>query len=84
MTPAGFAVFVTARSERDYRRLLKRHPELPGHYAAVLAALKHDPYNRTRRYQIKSWKKWRRATVSSASATGAFDSASISMESTCF
>lgn len=53
MTPAGFAVFATARFERDYRRLVKRHPELPGHYAAVLAALKHDPYNRARRYQIK-------------------------------
>jgi len=51
--PAGFAVIATARFERDYRSLLKRHRELPEHYAAVLAALSHDPYNHTRRYQIK-------------------------------
>jgi mRNA-degrading endonuclease YafQ of YafQ-DinJ toxin-antitoxin module len=53
MTPAGFTVFATARFERDYRSLLKRHPKLPGDYAAVLAALKHNPHNRARRYRIK-------------------------------
>ena len=53
MTPAGFSVIATRRFERDYRSLLKHHAELPEHYAAVLAALQHDPYNRTRRYQIK-------------------------------
>jgi len=53
MTPAGFTVFATARFERDYRSLLKRHPKLPGDYAAVLAALMHNPHNRARRYRIK-------------------------------
>jgi hypothetical protein len=53
MKPAGFAAVATARFERDYHSLLKGHPELPGHFAAVLAALKHGPYNRTRRHQIK-------------------------------
>jgi len=56
MTPAGFAVIATRRFERDYRSLLKHHAELPEHYAAVLAALQHDPYNRTRRYRSRNSK----------------------------
>jgi hypothetical protein len=31
------------RIERNYRSLLKRHRELPQHYASVFAALKDDP-----------------------------------------
>jgi mRNA-degrading endonuclease RelE of RelBE toxin-antitoxin system len=48
-----FSVFATARFERDYQSLLKGHPDLAGHYAEAVAALKQDPYNRSRRYAVK-------------------------------
>ena len=53
MTPAEFSVFATRRFERDYRTLLKGHPDLPEHYAAAITILKHDPYNRSRIHPIK-------------------------------
>jgi mRNA-degrading endonuclease RelE of RelBE toxin-antitoxin system len=53
MTPAEFSVIATARFERDYRSLLKRHPDLAEHYAEALPILQNDPYNRTRRHAIK-------------------------------
>ncbi|MBI3493451.1 MAG: hypothetical protein HY047_16970, partial [Acidobacteria bacterium] len=48
-----FAVFVTARFERDYRALLKRHSALATDYATVIDVLCTDPYNRTRQHAIK-------------------------------
>jgi mRNA-degrading endonuclease RelE of RelBE toxin-antitoxin system len=53
MTPAEFSVIATARFERDYRSLLKRHPDLAERYAEALPILQDDPYNRTRRHPIK-------------------------------
>jgi mRNA-degrading endonuclease RelE of RelBE toxin-antitoxin system len=53
MPPAEFSVIATARFERDYRSLLKRHPDLAEHYAAAIPLLKDDPYNRSRRHPIK-------------------------------
>ena len=48
-----FSVYVTARFERDYRRLLKGHPDLAADYATVLSVLHADPYNRSRSHPIK-------------------------------
>ena len=48
-----FAVFVTARFERDYRALLKGHRTLATDYATVIGVLCADPYNRTRQHAIK-------------------------------
>jgi mRNA-degrading endonuclease RelE of RelBE toxin-antitoxin system len=48
-----FAVYVTARFEREYRRLLKGHPELADDYADVVTVLSTDPNNRTRRHPIR-------------------------------
>ena len=48
-----FFVYVTARFERDYRRLLKGHADLAADYETVLSALRADPYNRSRSYPIK-------------------------------
>lgn len=48
-----FAVFVTARFERDYRALLKRHSAPATDYATVIDVLRTDPYNRTRQHAIK-------------------------------
>ena len=52
MTPPFF-VFVTARFERDYRRLLKGHADLAADYETVLSILHADPYNRSRSHPIK-------------------------------
>jgi mRNA-degrading endonuclease RelE of RelBE toxin-antitoxin system len=48
-----FAVYITARFERDYRSLLKQHTELAADYATVVGILSTDPHNRTRKYPIK-------------------------------
>ena len=53
MSSAPFSVLVTARFERDYRSLGRRHADLGEHIASVLDALRHDPFNRSRRYPIK-------------------------------
>ena len=50
---APFAVFVTARFERDYRALLKSHRALATEYVAVIDVLQADPYNRTRAHAIR-------------------------------
>jgi mRNA-degrading endonuclease RelE of RelBE toxin-antitoxin system len=50
---AEFLVFTTSRFERELKKLVARHPELPEHYRSILVALKQDPYNSTRRYLIK-------------------------------
>lgn len=48
-----FVVFTTGRFDRELKKLVAHHPELPEHYRNILAALKQDPYNSTRRYLIK-------------------------------
>jgi len=53
MTPSEFTVLATKRFKRDYQALLRGHPDLPGHYAEALIALKKEPYNRSRRFPIK-------------------------------
>jgi mRNA-degrading endonuclease RelE of RelBE toxin-antitoxin system len=50
---AEFLVFTTSRFDRELKKLVAHHPELPEHYRDVLAALKQDPYNGSRRYLIK-------------------------------
>lgn len=50
---ATFSAIATARFERDYRSLVKRHPELALYYGEALPILEDDPYNRSRRHPIK-------------------------------
>lgn len=50
---AQFSILITNHFEREYRKLEKRHPELPYHYAEVVSALSTDPYNRSRTNPIK-------------------------------
>jgi mRNA-degrading endonuclease RelE of RelBE toxin-antitoxin system len=50
---AEFLVLTTSRFDRELKKLAARHQELPEHYRDVVAALKQDPYNRSRRYLIK-------------------------------
>jgi mRNA-degrading endonuclease RelE of RelBE toxin-antitoxin system len=50
---AEFIVFTTSRFDRELKKLIAQHPELPEHYRAIVDALKQDPYNRSRRYLVK-------------------------------
>ena len=50
---AEFLVFTTSRFDRELKKLVAHHPELPEHYQSILADLKQDPYNSSRRFLIK-------------------------------
>jgi mRNA-degrading endonuclease RelE of RelBE toxin-antitoxin system len=50
---AEFLVLTTSRFDRELKKLVAHHPELPEHYRSIIAALKQDPYNSSRRYLIK-------------------------------
>jgi hypothetical protein len=46
-------VSTTSRFDRELKKLVAHHPELPAHYRGIVAALKQGPYNRSHRYLIK-------------------------------
>ena len=48
-----FLVLTASRIDRELKKLVAYHPELPDHYTRIVAALKQDPYNRSHRYLIK-------------------------------
>ena len=48
-----FLVLATSHFDRELKKLVARHPELPEHYRGIVLALKQDPYNRSRRSLIK-------------------------------
>jgi mRNA-degrading endonuclease RelE of RelBE toxin-antitoxin system len=50
---SAFSVQVTARFERDYRKILKDHPDISAYYHRVITILAADPYNRSRTHPIK-------------------------------
>lgn len=50
---SDFLVLATSRFERELKKLSAQHPDLPERYRDVLAALKADPYNRSRHYLIE-------------------------------
>ena len=52
MTPP-FAVRTSPRFDRLLRSLCRRHAELVDRYAEALEILSADPYNRSRRYNLK-------------------------------
>lgn len=78
MTPP-FSVYVTARFERDYRRLLKAHADLGKVYETVLSVLNTDPYNRSRSHNIKKLEQVASGEGNTASVAVAFVSDTISM-----
>src|SRR4051812_26636541 len=53
MTSMPFSVLVTARFERDYRKLLKAHTDLGDQFHQVVTALSSDPFNHSRSHPIK-------------------------------
>ena len=52
MTPA-FSVRITARFERAFKKLVRRHADLTARLASVTAIPRTDPYNRTCSHPIK-------------------------------
>jgi|ERR687888_2669911 hypothetical protein len=52
MTP-DFIVRTTPHFDRLAKRLRKQHQEFTDRYEKAVSILRKDPYNRTRRYQIK-------------------------------
>lgn len=48
-----FVVFTTGRFDRLLKKHVHGHPELADVFAEVIAILRSDPYNRSRRHQIK-------------------------------
>ena len=52
MTPA-FPIEITRHFERAFKKLVKAHPELAGHYAEAITILGTDPYNQSRGHPIK-------------------------------
>lgn len=49
----AFSVTATTHFERETRKLVRRHPDLPDELERVATILSQDPYNRTRSHQIK-------------------------------
>jgi|ERR1039458_1335264 mRNA-degrading endonuclease RelE of RelBE toxin-antitoxin system len=52
MSPV-FSVQVTTRFDRDYRKLLRVHPDIAEQYARVVSILSDDPYNQRGSHPIK-------------------------------
>jgi len=48
-----FVVLTTPRFDRPLKKHAKSHPELADVFVEVMAVLRSDPYNRSRRHQIK-------------------------------
>ncbi len=53
MTPHVFRIETTPYFDRHFKKLAKRHLELPRHLPTIRAILQTDPHNRSREYQIK-------------------------------
>lgn len=51
--PQRFLVQVTSRFRRDARRLLRQHPELGEVLGQLRNTLRSDPYNHTRKHDIR-------------------------------
>lgn len=49
----AFSVRSTARFEREYKALVKRHPDLDSHFRKAVEILRQDPYNHSRAHPIK-------------------------------
>lgn len=49
----NFSVKTTAHFDRIFRKLAKKHPELPQALARVVAILKTDPYHLSRSHPVK-------------------------------
>jgi mRNA-degrading endonuclease RelE of RelBE toxin-antitoxin system len=48
-----FAVRTTPHFDRLFKKLARRHTDLPERFAEAIEALKSDPYNRSRSHPIK-------------------------------
>lgn len=69
MSNPAFTVLTTPRFDRLLRSLSRRHPDFAERFAAAVAILSVDPYNRNRELPSGNW----RAFVNGKASTG-FDS----------
>jgi mRNA-degrading endonuclease RelE of RelBE toxin-antitoxin system len=53
MTSPAYTVLTTPRFDRLLRSLNRRHPDLAERFAAAIAILSTDPYNRSREHAIR-------------------------------
>jgi len=51
-----FSVETTSRFDREYKKLFKKHTELPQYFAEVINILSFDPHNITHLHAIKKLK----------------------------
>ena len=66
MTPESFIVRTTPYYERLSNKLLKSHPDFEAIEETVKPVLSGDPYNQSRRHQIKKSRASREAMASTA------------------
>src|ERR1039457_6427522 len=73
---AEFLVFTTSHFDRELKKLVAYHPELPEHYRGIVAALKEDLYNKTEAAGISSRnsRACRTMAANTVSGPAAFDS----------
>ena len=76
-----FLVLTASRIDRELKKLVAYHPELPDHYTRIVAALKQDPYNRSTGISSRNSRACRPVTGSAASGQAAFDSVTTSKAS---
>jgi mRNA-degrading endonuclease RelE of RelBE toxin-antitoxin system len=51
--PSGFRILSTAAFDRSFKRLAKKHPEIPDVLGRLVGILATDPLNTSRQYNIK-------------------------------
>jgi mRNA-degrading endonuclease RelE of RelBE toxin-antitoxin system len=51
--PAAFRILSTAAFDRSFKRLAKKHSDIPGVLEELVAILEADPLNTSRRHNIK-------------------------------
>jgi len=78
---AEFRVLTTSRFDRELKKLVARHPELPEHYRGIFGVLKQDPITPVGAIQSRNSTACRRMMANTASGRAVFGSATTSMVS---
>jgi hypothetical protein len=78
---AELLVFTTSHFDRELKKLVAYHPKLPEHHRGIVAALKEDPYNRSRGISSRNSRACRPMTANTVSGRVAFDSGTTSRAS---
>jgi hypothetical protein len=71
---AEFIVFTTSRFDRELKKLVAHHPELPEHYRSIVDALRQDPITAAAGISSRNSRAYSRVTANTVSGRVAFDS----------